>query len=375
MPGISGARRSLSLILAFLLIFAACRRPAPKETEAEPPVPVIAEPVRLGTISASISATGIVTSLPGASFAVRATQSGRATGASGAPAVRIVEITKNVGDTVKSGETLVRFEFPSLRAQTIVNDAAVKTADLRVKQAQLAQSRIRTLVAQGAASRSELDNADRELEAAQADLAIAQAAVTAAQAQSGNTIIRAPFDGIVAERLRNPGDSVRPDDDQPIMRLLDPKQVQVSVTLQVADASRFVVGATARVIAEGQGQTTLAHVATRPAPEAGAKTVDIILAFDTPTELKPGTQVAVEIDAEQRSNVPLVPAIAVLKDDPARPVVVVASGDVAVRRPVVIGLVDGENIEILSGLKPGELIITQGHSSLQDGTPISVSAP
>ena len=48
---------------------------------------------------------------------------------------------------------------------------------------------------------------------------------------------------------------------------------------------------------------------------------------------------------------------------------------VAQRRPVVIGLVDGENIEILSGLKPGELIITQGHSTLRDGTPISVSAP
>jgi multidrug efflux pump subunit AcrA (membrane-fusion protein) len=70
-----------------------------------------------------------------------------------------------------------------------------------------------------------------------------------------------------------------------------------------------------------------------------------------------------------------VPGIAVLKDNPAQPVVVVATGNIAQRRPVVIGLVDAENIEILSGLKPGELIITQGHSSLRDGTPISVSAP
>jgi multidrug efflux pump subunit AcrA (membrane-fusion protein) len=103
--------------------------------------------------------------------------------------------------------------------------------------------------------------------------------------------------------------------------------------------------------------------------------VDVTLAFDSPTGLPPGTQVGVEIDAEQRSNVPLVPAIAVLKDDPAQPVVVVATGDVAQRRPVVIGLVDGENIEILSGLKPGELIVTQGHSRLRDGTRISITAP
>jgi len=149
----------------------------------------------------------------------------------------------------------------------------------------------------------------------------------------------------------------------------------VMATLPIADTMRFVVGATARAIAQGQSQPDLLRVATRPAPEAGAKTVDVTLAFDTPTTLQPGTEVGLEIDAEQRSNVPLVPAVAVIKDNPAQPIVVVAAGSVAQRRPVVIGLVDAENIEILSGLKPGELIITQGHSTLRDGTPVSVSAP
>ena len=190
----------------------------------------------------------------------------------------------------------------------------------------------------------------------------------------------------MTERLHNPGDTVRGDETDPILRLIDPRQVHVIATLPVADIARFVVGATARVMAEGPPsresalrrgfvETVLARVATRPAPESGAKTVEVTLVFDTPTELKPGTQVGIEIDAEQRSNVPLVPAVAVIRDNPAEPIVVVAVGGVVQRRPVVIGLVDGENIEILSGLKPGELIITQGHSSLRDGLPVSVSAP
>jgi RND family efflux transporter MFP subunit len=357
-------RAALIPALACLVIFSACRRTPQQETEAEPAIPVIVEPVRLGNIRATISATGLVSTLPGAIFSVVATQ----------PA-RIAEITKNVGDPVKSGETLVRFEFLALRAQTAVNEAAVKAADLRVKQAQLAQGRIKMLIGKGAASRSELDDADRELAAAEGELVIARAALSAVEGQGRNTLIRAPFDGVVSERLHNPGDAVRADDSDPILRLIDPKQVQVVVTVPVADTARFVVGATARTIAEGQKQPDLLRVATRPVPESGSKTVDITLAFDTPTELRPGTQVSVEIDAEQRSNVVLVPAIAVLKDNPAQPVVVVATGAVAERRPVVIGLVDGENIEILSGLKPGELIITQGHSSLRDGTPISVSSP
>ena len=367
---------TLALAVALLTTLPACRRAAQRDTEAEPAVPVTVERVRLGNIRGTVSATGIVSTPPGATFAVVAPQQ-----------ARIAEIAKNVGDPVKTGEPLVRFEFPSLRAQTVVNAAAVKAAELRVQQAQLAQNRVKALVAQGAASRTELDDVDRELAAAEGELLTARAATTVAETQSQNTTIRAPFDGTVAERLRNPGDSVRPEDSDPILRLVDPRQVQITAVVSVADAARFVVGAAARAVSEGgpsrgapsprsaAGAPTLLRVVSRPAPEAGAKTVEVALAFDTPAELQPGTQVGLEIDAEQRSNVPLVPAFAVLKDDPNQPFVVVAAGDVAERRPVVIGLVDAENIEILSGLKSGELIITQGHSALRDGTPISVSAP
>ena len=367
---------ALIVALASLAVLPGCRQAARPEAEAEPPTPVIAEPVRLGTIRASISAIGVVSTLPGGEFAVIATE----------PA-RIADITKNVGDRVQSGEMLVRFEIRSLTGQTAVSEATVKAADLRLKQAQLLQGRIRSLIDKGAASRAELDAADRDLAAAESELAVARAALSAVKAQGANTIIRAPFDGTVTERLHNPGDEVQADASDPILRLIDPKQVQVLVTLPVAETTRFVVGATARVIPAGPSarsesgpagrvfEPELVRVSTRPAPESGAKTVDITLAFDAPTDLKPGTEVAVDIDAEQRSNVPLVPAVAVVKDNPAQPIVVVAAGSVAQRRPVVIGLVDAENIEILSGLKPGELIITQGHSTLRDGTPISVSAP
>jgi len=360
-----------ALIVAFtaLIILPSCRRAASRETEAEPAIPVLAEPVRLGNIRASISATGLVEALPGAAFTIVAPE----------PA-RIAEITKNIGDPVKSGEALAHLEFPSLRAQTAVSEAAVKSAELRVKQAQLTHGRVQMLIDKGAASRNELDDASREVEAAEAELTTAKAALGVVVAQGGNAIIRAPFDGTVTERLHNPGDAVRADESDPILRLIDPKQVHVRVTLPVAATTRFVIGATARAVPEDPAsraatQPALLRVATRPLPESGARTVDVTLAFETPTELKPGTQVSIEIDAEQRSNVPVVPVIAVLKDDPAQPVVVVAAGNSAERRPVVIGLVDGENIEILSGLKPGELIITQGHSTLRDGTPISVSAP
>lgn len=325
---------------------------------------MIAEPVRLGNIRGTLSATGIVTTLPGASVTVFSPQ----------PA-RIAEVTKNVGDAVTLGEILVRFEVPSMKAQTLVSETSVKAAELRVQQARMAQDRLKMLLDKGAASRTELDTADRELADAEGELLAARAAFTATQTQNQNTAIRAPFDGTVTERLHNPGDPVRADESDAILRLIDPKQVQVTVTVPVEATTRFTVGASARAIGQDRSVAELLRVISRPVPENNAKTVDVTLAFDSPTALPPGTQVGVEIDAEQRSNVALAPAIAVLKDDPTTAVVFVAAGNTAQRRPVVIGLVDAENIEILSGLKAGELIITQGHSTLRDGTPISVSQP
>ncbi len=357
--------RLSALCFAFILAaLPACTRSVSREAEPEPGVPVIAEPVRLGMIRSTISATGVVGTLPGADFTVLAHEP-----------TRIAEITKSVGDSVKSGEMLVRFEFPALRAQQAVNTASVKAAELRLRQARLAQERIRSLLSSGAASRREMDDADGEATLADGDLAVARAAMRASESLGQNTTIRAPFNGTVTERLHHPGDLVGPGDKDPILRLIDPKQVQLTAIVPAGDITRFAIGATARAVAEGKALAELLRVVSRPAPEAGATTVAITLAFDTPTDVAPGTQVGVEIDAEQRSNVPLVPATAVLKDAGNNPVVVVAVGTIAQRRPVVTGLEDSQYIEIRSGLRAGELVITQGHSSLRDGTPISVTSP
>ena len=371
-------RASVVPVLLLLAALPSCRRASQRETEAEPAVPVIVERVRLGNIRGTVSATGFVSTLPGATFAVVSPQ----------PA-RIAEVTKNVGDPVKSGEVLVRFEFPSLRAQTVVDAAGVKAAELRVQQARLAQSRLNALVTQGAASRSEMDDAERELATAEGELLTAKAARDGdrrrkVREHGSPGALRRHGHRTAAQRGRHRA-ARRWRCDSPADRSETGAGDRDRLGRR---AGRFVVGASARAVAEGAAALAayrgpisataapvLLRVLSRPTPEVGARTVEITLAFETPTELQPGTQVGVEIDAEQRSNVPLVPAIAVLKDDPKQPVVVVAAGNVAERRPVVIGLVDAENIEILSGLKSGELIITQGHTALRDGTPISVSAP
>jgi RND family efflux transporter MFP subunit len=357
-------RIAVAVVAAVALLTAGCSRSKPKEAETEPPVLVIAEPVRLGNIRGVVSATGVVQTLPGAEVPLIAPQAGR-----------IAAISKNVGDPVKSGEVLVRFEFPSLGPEVAARAAAVRAADLRARNARLVQERVRSLLARGAASQKEMDDADRDVAEAEAELGEARASQVLTEAKGRYTTIHAPFTGVVSARLHDPSDLVSPEENDPILRIIDPRQVQLVATVPVEALTRFTVGAAARAMAEGKPRPELLRVASRPAPEKGATTVAVNLAFESPTELAPGTQVGVEIDAEQRTNVPLVPAIAVLKDANANPYVMIAAGNVAARRPVAVGLVDTEHIEIRSGVRAGELIITLGHTDLRDGTPISVSPP
>jgi membrane fusion protein (multidrug efflux system) len=345
-----------------LLVAPSCRRTAVEDTRTENVVPVAAEPVQLGAIRGVVSAIGQVTVLPGAEVAIVAAQPGR-----------IADITKTVGDRVKAGEVLVHFEFPALRVESAARAATVRAAELRVRNAKDAQDRIQGLIGRGAASRMEMELADREVNDAETDLAEARASQTATDAQGKNSLLRAPFDGIVSQRLHNPGDSAGNADTDAILRILDPKQVQVTAAVAIADARRFTIGASARAMAEGKPEPQLLRVTARPDPEPGATTVPITLAFDVTTDLPPGTQVGVEIDAEQRSNVPLVPAIAVVRDAANAAAVFVVAGEVAKRRPITTGLVDTDHVEVVSGVKAGELIIIQGLSNLRDGTAITVT--
>jgi RND family efflux transporter MFP subunit len=220
-----------------------------------------------------------------------------------------------------------------------------------------------------------MDDADREVLSAENELAVAAATMRATEARGQTATVRAPFNGVVSERFHQPGDAVRPEESDPILRVIDPKQVQVSASVDVTDMTRFAEGTTGRVFAAGSSAPELVHVISRPSPDAGDTRVAVTLTFDAPTELQPGMQVGVEIDAEQRFNVPLVPRIAVLKDTAGNPYVMIAALTIAQRRPVVVGIAETELVEIRSGVKPGELVITQGHSSLRDGAPITVSPP
>jgi RND family efflux transporter MFP subunit len=354
--------RTLGVVAAILVAVAGCRKAAVEETESAAAVPVKVEAAETGTIRGVLHATGVVNPAPDGELIVIAPE----------PA-RIVEIPKGEGERVARGDMLVRFEIPSLQAEVQRQAAEVQRAQAALANAKANQARQRELFERGIAARKEVEDADRMVADAEAAVGQAEASRAAAITAAARTTVRAAFDGVVAKRFHNPGDLVEAAAGDPVLRVIDPRRLQVVASVPLSESPRVVVGASGWLKSGGAGLPDLAlKVVSRPAQvEQGTATIPVRLSFAGQPNLAAGTPVQVDIDAEQHTNVVIIPAAALVREG-EETAVFVAMGDKAKRVPVQIGLSDGDRIEITSGVKAGDMVIVDGQAGLPDDAKITI---
>ncbi len=349
------------LTVGALCLVAGCTPAAPQEGTSETVVPAEVQAAEVGNIRAVIHVTGVITSAPGAELVVVAPQ----------PA-RVVELPKAEGDRVTRGDVLVRFEIPSTSADATRQRSEVARAQARIENAKAAQARAHGLFERGIAARKEMEDADRELLDAQADLAGFEATRAAADTVAARSTVLATFDGVVAKRFHNPGDLVDASASDPVLRIIDPRRLEVTASIPIADVSRTTIGASARLIGAADGSKVTLKVVSRPTLiEPGTAAAPVRLAFVTPASFAVGTPVQLDIDAEEHKKVVLVPTTAIVREGAETAVFVAVEGK-AQRRPLTVGLSNDTHVEVLSNLKPGELVITRGQAGLPDGAAIRI---
>ena len=353
---------SMVLLACALLAAGACSREAPDEVESEAPVPVTTAPAQIGRITAVSRVSGLVTPAPGADLVVVAPEG-----------ARVLEIPKAEGDTVRRGELLVRFEIPSTAAEVGKQKAEIGRAEARITNARAAQARARDLFDRGVAARKEVEDAARELADAEADLASAGAAAAAADLVAARSIVRATFDGVVAQRSHNPGDLVEATAADAVLRVIDPRRLEVQAAVPLADAPHIKVGAAARLtgLRDGSAAVSLKVVSRPVMVDPGTASVPVRLTLPASASYAAGTPVQLDIDTDVRTGVILVPAAAVVHEGEEAAVFVV-SGDTANRRAVKLGAESDEHVEVISGIKAGETVIVSGQNGLPDGARVTV---
>ncbi|HEX5133712.1 MAG TPA: efflux RND transporter periplasmic adaptor subunit [Candidatus Krumholzibacteria bacterium] len=270
---------------------------------------------------------------------------------------RVVSISFEEGGRVDKGQVLVKINDSELRAQ-------LARAESRLALATDESERQKQLFAQNLSSEREYANAVNELNVASADVALIRA-------QLAKMEIRAPFAGVVGLRSVSEGSFVSPS--TPITTLKDISTIKIDFSVPERYVRRIAAGDDVEFRVQGSPQT---YHATIYALEAGIEQATRTLgvrarARNANLELVPGAFADVVIPLVERDAL-MVPAFALIPELKGHSVFVYSGGKVDTRA-VEIGVRTDERVEVVSGLQPGDTLITSAILQLKPGARVRLS--
>src|SRR5574340_671399 len=285
---------------------------------------------------------------------------------------RVEKLAVRKGDRVRKGDVLVRIVAEDVRAQLALAEKSLVVAGAAEREACRAAEQARRDLARSASLAKDevlavglLEKAETEAgmtaaacEAARARVGQAKASLDVARVALGKTVLRAPFDGVVAEISTEEGEWVTPSPPglpiPPVRALFDPDALYVSAPLDEVDVGRVKAGATVRVTFDAYPGRTFTGKVTRVADyvldlKEQNRTFEVEVKLDDAAfarTLLPGTSADVVVVLARKDDVLRVPAYALL---PGGRVLLLSKGRL-VSAKVEAGLRGAEWAEVLSGL-------------------------
>lgn len=267
---------------------------------------------------------------------------------------QIIEIRVNAGDTVKKGDIIARLDERDLRAQEKAALAALAGANAQAVRATADEQRIIGLYEKEAATREHFDAAMAQAKEARAHVNQAAGMVNEIKTRLADTLLLAPFDGTVVKRHKQPGDMGLPG--IPVATLQNPHGLRLEVEVPAACAGAFNIGMEVTVRID-----TLNHTFRAPIdeiiPEMDAQTHSQLVKIALPAieGLKPGYFGWLKQACDQHAAL-LIPASAVQYLGQLEVVRVLSDGRQSMRH-VRTGKTFGDQVEVISGLHSGEIVM------------------
>ena len=405
-------RTSLCASAALAAVLVACGR---KEEEARPVVPVEVAPAIRGSIRHIVTADAVLYPRDQANIVPKIS----------APVRRFLV---NRGDHVKQGQLLAVLENRDLagaaqaskaqyeQAQSNYRNTSAASVPEEITKAQadvdaarqsldaakkLLDSR-QQLFTEGALPRKSVDEAQvaytqakgqfdtaqqhlqalqnvgkqEQLKTAAAQLDAAKGQYASAQAQVTYSEIRSPIKGVVTDRPLYVGEMANTG--APLFTVMDMSAVVARANVAQNEAKEVKVGDEATLTpADGSEPVTGKVVIVSPAVDPNTTTVQVWVQADNSGErLRAGMSVHVAIVAETLNGVTLIPAAAVLPSDEGGTVAkVVDDKDLAHEKKIEVGVKEGDLVQVVSGVAPGERVVTVGGLGLEDKAKVRVMKP
>jgi RND family efflux transporter MFP subunit len=278
----------------------------------------------------------------------------------------VVAVVADFGDPVKQGQVLMRIDPREYQLHVESARATLDQARARLANSQADFERLNELKRQGLISPQQFDKTSATLQVDQSDVESAEKALALARKKLDDTTIRAPFGGAVQKRMASLGEYVTPGKQLYEIIATDPIKLHCPIPERFVPLAK--VGMPVKVVIDARPGTNYSGRITRIAPALDEASRTLLVEAEVPNPdgaLKPGFFAHVTIDLGQDRAL-FVPGSAVLRYAGVARVFVVQDG-VAHSRQVVTGASEGRFVEIISGLKPGERVITTDIDRMADG--------
>ncbi|HEY5626375.1 MAG TPA: efflux RND transporter periplasmic adaptor subunit [Nitrospira sp.] len=342
---VTGGKQVRRFFLAVVLVVAGCGSKEESATtagSAAPQATIRAAVVAIETVDVPVrvEVTGQVTAI------FQATLSSRIQGT-------IDKLLVREGMEVSKGQTLIQLDSRDVEAELARAKADVENANAHL-------ARMKTLYAQDAVSKQEMENATRAYKVAEANR-------KSALAQLSYTLVKAPFDGIITDEQVEAGEMASPG--QPLLTMEDHRQLRLEAMVAEGDLRSVAPGDKIPVRIDALGGQVLNGVVSKILSAGDPQTHTFVVKVDLPNTpgLKAGMFGRFQLDKGTAHTI-LVPSSAVIERGELTSVFVVGPDQTARLRWIKAGRRFEQRIEILSGVNVGERVLVDSSLGVDGAT-------
>jgi HlyD family secretion protein len=356
------------------------------------PVKTVTAAVKAGGPSAAgavLNASGYVVARR------RATVSSKVTG-------KVLDILIEEGHPVREGQILAHLDDTQPRAALALAEAQLASAhkaaaedQARLQQAELTLGRRQQLLKEGVVGKAELDEAQSNVDSLKArigyttqQIGVAESQVNLQKTNLTDMVVRAPFGGVVISKDAQPGEMISPVSAgggftrTGIGTIVDMSSLEVEVDVNETYINRVTNGMRVEAVLDAYPEWKIpAHVITTiPTADRAKATVKVRIAFDgLDPKILPDMGVKVSFLREEPAGGPAVQAAprvllpkGAIRTADGRSIVFVVKDDRVERRAISVGLEQGDQVEVLSGVSACERVVVDAPATLKDGDKVKV---
>jgi RND family efflux transporter MFP subunit len=290
------------------------------------------------------------------------------------------ELDVNVGDAIRRGQRIARIDATDYELRVEDTEASLAQARAQAVRAQADLERIRSLYERDNASQADYDAALAGADSSRANVRSMEKKLESARRQVEYCTLLSPVDGVVAEVPVEVNENVR--QGQPVMRVTSGDLPEVQIAVPEILIGQIRQGQAVRVAFDALPGRTYRGIVTEVAPTAaeGLTTYPVTVRLNQPDPgILPGmaAEAVFQFGADDSRSRYVLPTHAVMQDRDGRFVYVVTPGGsglgVVERRPVTVGELVTDGLEVFEGLQDGELVVTTGAARIQEGQEVKLS--